>query len=152
MEEDLIQIGDKVFIIRRESLERDYIRYRVTNSASQTVELVFCSFYQDVANHRKFWTIQLYVNKKSKGYEFGKTTGKTGLESLLIAKECLKQFIGCLNRQSLWNDHLYVWGDDAKRIKAYERGLKDMGFVLTNETWGKKYRSGKCLLKIINRK
>lgn len=153
MEEDLIQVGDKVFIFRKENVERDCIRYRVTNSANQTVELVICSFYQDIATKRKFWTIQLSVNRKSKGYEFGKITGKTGLESLLIAKRCLKQFIDYLeSRPTFWNNHLYVWGDDAKRIRAYERGLKDFGFVLTNETWGKKYKSGKCLLKIINKK
>lgn len=153
MEEDLIQVGDKVFIFRKENIERDYVRYRVTNSANQTVELVICSFYQDIATKRKFWTIQLSVNRKSKGYEFGKITGKTGLESLLIAKGCLKQFIDYLESgPTFWNNHLYIWGDDTKRIRAYERGLKDFGFALTNETWGKKYKSGKCLLKTINRK
>lgn len=150
MTEDLIQINDKIFVIYQ-YCDKDEYKYRVTNSAGQTVELCISDFYTDQVEKRKFWTVLLYVNKKSRGYEFGKSTGKAGMESLLIAKEMLKYHIEYIRScyKFYYKTYIYIWGDDKKRMNVYQRGLRDLGFVLTNETWGKKYKSGKCLLRII---
>lgn len=150
MNEDLIEINDKVFLLRQQ-YDIDSYTYRVTNSAGQTVELSFSNIYQDRLNMIKCWSVMLYVNKKSRGYEFGKSTGKAGMESLLIAKEILRYHIDYVRElNSFWNNYIYIWADDNRRMRVYERGLKDLRFVIANESWGKGHKLGKCLKKIIS--
>lgn len=87
--EDLIQINDKVFILTWTIKDNNEYRYRVKNSKNQTVELTIWTYYHDTENNSDYLSVTLSVNKKSKGYEYGKETGKTGIESLLIAKKIL---------------------------------------------------------------
>lgn len=150
--EDLIQINDKVFILNWTIKDRDEYRYRVKNSKNQTVELTIWTYYHDIENNSDYLSITLSVNKKSKGYEYGKETGKTGIESLLIAKKILQYHIDNIiltsHRFSNWNYYIIIWWDDNKRRDVYYRGLKDLGFNFGQ--WSAKgWNSGKCLFKKI---
>lgn len=148
--EDLIQIGNNVYILTWDYPEKDEYRYRVKNSKNQTVELSVYPFYEDREKNNYFYTITLSVNKKGKGYEFGKETGKTGIESLLIAKKILKYHIDKFIDFTLRSGNYYfvIWWDDNRRRDVYYRGLKDLGFIYGH--YGTKgWNSGKCLVKQI---
>lgn len=150
--EDLIQINDKVFILTWTIKDNNEYRYRVKNSKNQTVELTIWTYYHDTENNSDYLSVTLSVNKKSKGYEYGKETGKTGIESLLIAKKILQyhidNFIFKSNRFGIWTYYIIIWWDDNRRRDVYYRGLKDIGFVYGK--WSTKgWNSGKCLFKKI---
>ena len=145
--EDLIQIGNDVFVIYQNIIDRDNCKYRVMNSKNQCVEMQFEMFYNDNVNHIKYWSIVLSVNKKSRGYEYGKQTGKAGIESLLIAKEILKYHIDYI-KSSFYKNRILIWGDDTRRLNVYAYGLKSLGFELRQMTVSG-YHTGKCLFKEI---
>lgn len=150
VDEDLIQINDKVYILQYSQPDTKEYQYRVVNSAGQTVELTVYEFYREEYNYKKYWSITLSVNKKSKGYEFGKNTGKTGIESLLIAKKILEYYIE--NVINSWHHDKYeniilIWWDDSKRRNVYERGLRDLGFKFGKFAWKQGYNTGKCLYR-----
>ena len=146
--EDVIQVGDKVYVIDiivDKDQDDDLIyKYRTRNSANQYIEMQLCRFKHKNFSNEYAWSVLLYVNKKSKGYEYRKQTGKSGIESLLVAKEILKYHIDCCIEWFSWhkNDHtIYIWADDNKRFKVYARGLKDIGFIEG------KFYGQKCLYK-----
>lgn len=152
--EDLIQINDKIYILTWtvDTPNKD-IRFRVKNSMNQTVEVNIWSYYSDYDNYIEYEAISLSVNKKSKGYEFGKITGKSGIESLLLAKEILKYYINHFilsrNRKN-WTYYLAIWWDDNRRRDVYYRGLKDLEFNFFQRGM-KNYNSGKCLVRKFDR-
>ena len=145
--EDLIQIGNNVFVISQNIIDRDNYKYRVTNTKNQCVEMQFRMFYDDNVNRIKYWSLTLSVNKKSKGYEYGKQTGKAGIESLLIAKEILKYHINYI-KTKFHKNRIIIWGDDTRRLNAYTYGLRSLGFDLRQMTVAGLH-TGKCLFKEI---
>lgn len=154
--EDLIQINDKVYILTWDFLNgniNDY-RYRVKNQKNQTVEMIISLYHKDEDKKTKYYAITLSVNKKGKGYEYGKQTGKSGIESLLIAKEILKYHIKnhLINFYSskYWDHYIIIWWDDNRRRDIYYRGLKDLGFEFDYFS-SKNWRSEKCLVKKIEK-
>ena len=150
VEEDLIQNNEKVYIISETQLNNKDYQYRVVNSAGQTVELVTGVFYKDEYAHKQYWAVTLSVNKKSKGYEFGKNTGKSGIESLLIAKKIFQYHIDkhiISWPTNTFENIMIIWWDDAQRRNVYERGLRDMGFQFGQFAWKQGYNTGKCLYK-----
>jgi hypothetical protein len=139
--EDLIQIGDKLFILNWEIKNKDDYKYRVKNSKGQIVELEIWVYYSDREQLTEYLSVTLSVNKKRKGYEYGKETGKAGIESLLIAKKILQYHIDkVLKRQRVykWTYYIIIWWDDSRRRDIYYRGLKDLGFEFSqygNKEW-----------------
>lgn len=147
--EDLIQIGDKLFILNWEIKNKDDYKYRVKNSKGQIVELEIWVYYSDREQLTEYLSVTLSVNKKRKGYEYGKETGKAGIESLLIAKKILQYHIDkVLKRQRVykWTYYIIIWWDDSRRRNVYYRGLKDLGFEFS-QYGNKEWNSGKCLVK-----
>ena len=145
---DIIQVSDTTYIldilIDIQDDEATYI-YRTRNSANQYIDIEFYRYKASIFSKEFYWSIRLYVNKRSKGYEYKKQTGKTGIESLLVAKEILKYHINLIKEVYYDYDYdntIYIWADDIRRFNAYKRGLKDFEFVEGN------YR-GKCLYKKI---
>lgn len=146
--EDLIQIGDKLFILNWEIKNKDDYKYRVKNSKGQIVELEIWVYYSDREQLTEYLSVTLSVNKKRKGYEYGKETGKAGIESLLIAKKILQYHIDkILKRQRFhkWTYYIIIWWDDSRRRDVYYRGLKDIGFEFS-QYGNKEWNSGKCLV------
>lgn len=146
--EDLIQIGDKLFILNWEIKNKNDYKYRVKNSKGQIVELEIWVYYSDKEKLSDYLSVTLSVNKKRKGYEYGKETGKTGIESLLIAKKILQYHIDkVLKRQRFhkWTYYIIIWWDDSRRRDVYYRGLKDLGFEFS-QYGNKEWNSGKCLV------
>jgi len=146
--EDLIQIGDKLFILNWEIKNKDDYKYRVKNSKGQIVELEIWVYYSDREQLTEYLSVTLSVNKKRKGYEYGKETGKAGIESLLIAKKILQYHIDkILKRQRFhkWTYYIIIWWDDSRRRDVYYRGLKDLGFEFS-QYGNKEWNSGKCLV------
>lgn len=146
--EDLIQIGDKLFILNWEIKNKNDYKYRVKNSKGQIVELEIWVYYSDREQLTEYLSVTLSVNKKRKGYEYGKETGKAGIESLLIAKKILQYHIDkVLKRQRVykWTYYIIIWWDDSRRRDVYYRGLKDLGFEFS-QYGNKEWNSGKCLV------
>ena len=146
--EDLIQIGDKLFILNWEIKNKNDYKYRVKNSKGQIVELEIWVYYSDREQLTEYLSVTLSVNKKRKGYEYGKETGKAGIESLLIAKKILQYHIDkILKRQRFhkWTYYIIIWWDDSRRRDVYYRGLKDLGFEFS-QYGNKEWNSGKCLV------
>lgn len=146
--EDLIQIGDKLFILNWEIKNKNDYKYRVKNSKGQIVELEIWVYYSDREQLTEYLSVTLSVNKKRKGYEYGKETGKAGIESLLIAKKILQYHIDkVLKIQRVYKCTYYIiiWWDDSRRRDVYYRGLKDLGFEFS-QYGNKEWNSGKCLV------
>ena len=149
--EDCIQVGDNIVIFKKDEIKEDdtiVYRYRCQNSSNQTIELslFLCN---DEINKRDLWSVRLFVNsKKSKGYEYLKQTGKAGIESLIIAKSLLKYHIDntIVSKSKTTDQIVLIWADDSRRFKAYEWGLKDIGFKQGYFTVFN-MNSGKCLYK-----
>ena len=118
------------------------------NSKGQIVELEIWVYYSDREQLTEYLSVTLSVNKKRKGYEYGKETGKAGIESLLIAKKILQYHIDkILKRQRFhkWTYYIIIWWDDSRRRDVYYRGLKDIGFEFS-QYGNKEWNSGKCLV------
>ena len=144
--EDIIQVSENTYIldilINIQDDETVYT-YRTRNSANQYIDIEFYRYKPNIFSKEFYWFIQLYVNKRSKGYEYKKQTGKTGIESLLVAKEILKYHINLIKEVYYdYDNTIYIWADDIRRFSAYKRGLIDLEFVEGN------YK-GRCLYKKI---
>ena len=143
---DIIQVSDTTYIldilIDIQDNEATYT-YRTRNSANQYIDIEFYKYQPSKFSKEFYWSICLYVNKRSKGYEYKKQTGKAGIESLLVAKEILKYHINLIKEVYYdYNNTIYIWADDIRRFNAYKRGLIDLKFVEGN------YK-GRCLYKKI---
>ena len=143
---DIIQVSDNTYIldisINIQDDETTYT-YRTRNSANQYIDIEFYRYKASIFSKEFYWSIRLYVNKRSKGYEYKKQTGKAGIESLLVAKEILKYHINLIKEVYYdYDNTIYIWADDIRRFNAYKRGLIDLEFVEGN------YK-GRCLYKKI---
>ena len=149
--EDCILVGDNIVVFKKDvRIEDDttIYRYRCSNSSNQIIDLsLFLN--NDKINKKELWSVRLFVNsKKSKGYEYLKQTGKAGIESLIIAKSLLKYHIDniIVSKSKTTDQIVLIWADDSRRFKAYEWGLKDIGFKQGYFTVFN-MNSGKCLYK-----
>ena len=162
-EEELISVGNEVYVMRYAKVP-GYIgnyKYRVKLDNGQTVQLEV--FITSDANsletyqigNTAVWSVFLYVtSKKKRGYEFLKQTGRNGLTPLFLAKEMLKYHIDNVikSRSQRSKDHIiWIVGDDKRRDKVYERGLRDLGFVVQDGCSFNKSNYGKGLVKIIKK-
>lgn len=142
---DAFEHNNEVFVLYENYISRYHYRYRIKNSAGQVVEMDFY-MTKESDDYHHFWIFTLSVNKKSRGYEYGKETGKAGIESLILAKDIVKWVI---NHRIVNSDKpktkILIFADDNRRFNAYEYGLSDMGFKKGNFTYSG-YRTGNCLV------
>ena len=158
-QEELISVGNEVYIMRYAEVS-GYVglyKYRVKLDNGQNIEME--CFIIDSKNSwetyssatKVIWNVFLYVTeKKKRGYEFLKQTGKKGIVTLLIAKEILKYHIDKVILPKRGKDHI-IWinGDDRRRDRVYERGLRDLGFVYQENCSYNKENYGRGLIKRI---
>lgn len=132
----------------------DFYECTIKNSKNQTIHVSFDCFEYDYVKNRRLWNIGLSVYTKRKvGYEFGKQTGKCGIESLVTAKKIIKYFLEHFNELVIGHDVediAFVWWDDRRRYNIYKRYLSDLGFTET-QIANKHWNSGKCLVKKIEK-
>ena len=153
--EDAVQVGDEVYILRwmRKKGYTGYYTYRVKMDNGQTLSMDICKYLPENYETSKIaiWSIILSVStKRKRGYEFLKQTGKNGLTSLLIAKEILKYHISeVIGREKHYDHVIAVQWDDRARMRAYERGLRDLGFAIIEKASFGKMNYGKFLVKRI---
>lgn len=149
--EDLIQVGEEVYILRW-CKNPDYVddyNYRVKTSAGQHVCMGIHTF-EGYTKKYQCWCVVLDVkDKKRDKYGYGKQTGRSGLTPLLIAKEILKWHIEKIIKSRMrccdGQEHLIcIFWDNTAREKAYERGLRDLGFHFVNSPY-------KALVKVISK-
>lgn len=131
----------------------DFYEYTIKNSSNQIIHVSFDVFEYDVMKDRRLWNVGMSVYSKRKvGYEFGKQTGRSGPESLIIAKKILKYHINHfyeITDGGKKEDILFIWGDDKRRFNIYKKYLSELGFTETKMVT-KYWNSGKCLMKKIN--
>lgn len=80
-------------------------------------------------------------SKRKHNYSEQITTGRVGIESLLLAKLGIKLFIEFLIKQNMKRKVVVGWADNRRR-NVYYRGLKELGFEFEYLTYGnitKKY-------------
>ena len=128
-------------IISEVHTEYKDIRYRTKNDCGQILNL---TFYLEEYNSGDEWYIELWMGKRSKGFQWMTQTGKDGIKSLLWAKECLRDFIKNLDRSKI--NKIIVYWDDNRRRDVYAKGLKDIGFE-----YKATYKSRKGLVLTINK-
>jgi len=160
--EDAIQVGDTVYLMYWNSVQEhdgekyydDYV-YKVKTKEGQTVKMEIYVFDEDYNVPRTIrWSVVLQVeNKRKRGFEHLKQTGKSGLTPLLIAKEILKWHIDEIIKKKTCkfcrhNNVIEIAWDDIKRKNAYMRGLSDLGFKLEHTSYNKQ-NIGVVLLKTI---
>lgn len=123
-----------------------YHFYRKRNKLSngQFCEIEFLEEYIIIDNRINYYVSFAIANKKKELNKWfnGKdssinceTTGKCGLEGLLWAKNCIKEF-----EEYIWEIYggyeggvyIIVSGEDKRRYRVYERGLRDLGYEKWN--------------------
>lgn len=114
----------------------------------QTIRMII---YKDSYEEADYYSVCLFINKRSKGYQHGFQTGKIGLIGLLIAKQMLLDFIDELknlpidekgNRKN--HNVMLIFWDDNRRRDVYYRSLKKYGFKFSE------FEKHKCLRLNIN--
>lgn len=150
--EDLIQVGEEVYILRwsKNPDNIDDYNYRVKTSAGQHVCMEIWSF-KGYSKKYLCWTVVLEVkDKKRDKYGYCKQTGRSGLTPLLIAKEILKWHIEKIIKPRMRREYdelehlIWISWDNSAREKAYERGLRDLGFHIVHSPC-------KALVKVISK-
>jgi hypothetical protein len=106
-------------------------------------QLLHIRFQEEIYSKKAYYSVFFEIVNKRKHKEKVtlKETGKMGLKGLLWAKIKIKEFMIFINdiRNQFLNKNVYIivrW-DDNRRRKAYEWGLKDLGFKI-NYIFGKK--------------
>ena len=102
-------------------------------------QVVYLTAHRYDSLDRKYYFISLFINKRGRGYEELKQTGKNGLRGLFIAKSLLKQLIHQIKMID-GKITIVIYADDSRRLRIYKRYLQDLGFI--ESYW---YR--KCLRK-----
>ena len=104
--------------------EYSYYLFKEKLSNNQTLEMKFW----DEDDYNTFYiTVKIYSKRKHNNTDF-ETTGKVGIESLLLAKLGIKLFIEFLDEQNIKNKKIVISWSDSRRRKVYYRGLKNLGF------------------------
>lgn len=103
------------------------IRYTAKNCYNQLLTFEIRPF--------GFWKYRWYAvfwitTKRNQGYQEGLQTGKDGVKSLIWAKACLLNWIESAKKLKCRTSQyrLYIWSDDARRFKVYQRYLIPLGF------------------------
>jgi hypothetical protein len=98
-----------------------YYFFKEKLSNNQTLEMKFWEI-EDI------FFIEAHVfSKRKHHYSEHETTGKTGIESLLLAKLGIKLFIEFLIEQNISKKIVIGWSDNRRR-NVYYKGLKEFGF------------------------
>ena len=119
------------------------VKYYGINGTGQTMRLIFSKWYYPKKRRYDWYVCFDIVDKRKQKFHFKEQTGTDGINSLLWAKHCLKDFIENQIDKDIDNAIIINW-DDGKRRRVYERGLKDLGFKMSN------FDSRPALIKIIN--
>jgi hypothetical protein len=103
--------------------------------ASELIEnqRVQIRFYEEIYYKKVYYSVFFEILNKRK--DSGKVTliqtGKIGLTGLLWAKKKIEEFSKYISDKKSGNTiMILVRWDDSRRRKAYERGLKSLGFRL----------------------
>ena len=102
--------------------------YKDTLSNNQTIEFKFWSY-----NDKNIYTLsmEIFSKRKRKSKSFLDTTGKCGLEGLLLARLVLICFIDFIkestNKQTITK--IVIYGSDSRRTKIYKYYLNKLGFT-----------------------
>jgi len=124
--------------INKDNRYVDSYYFKVKNEFNQFLHFFIYNVDWSEFNIDATYSVQFYITTKRKqGYQYLKQTGKDGLKSLLWAKECIKYFI---NNKLKGKDKIIIYADNNKRLKAYQWGLKDLGFT---ESY---IKGSKCLI------
>lgn len=107
------------------------IKYQTKNTNGQTLRLIFSQWYYQKKRRIDWYICFDIADKRKNKFKYKQQTGTDGIRSLLWAKNCIKDFIENEIRKDIDNVIIVQW-DDNKRRKVYERGLKELGFKLTN--------------------
>lgn len=107
------------------------IKYQTTNANGQTIRMIFFKWYYPLKRRVDWYVCFDIVDKRKENFKYKQQTGTDGLRSLVWAKSCIKDFIAHEIDREVENAIIVQW-DDNKRRKAYERGLKELGFKLVN--------------------
>lgn len=102
----------------------DYYLFREKLSNNQTLEM---KFYDEEDYSIFYVSARVYSKRKRKDSDY-ETTGKVGIESLLLAKLAIKLFIEFLKEQNIKNKKIVIYWSDNRRRNIYYRGLKGLGF------------------------
>ena len=116
------------------------VEYTSTNSKGQVLKM---NFTREDYTNSTHWYVSFWVNKRGKGYQLLQQTGKDGINSLIWAKNCVKDFIQYRSNFKLCPQYIIIHWDGGRRRDIYQWGLKSLGFTL-----GKVYLC-KCLYKKI---
>ena len=115
----------KVFTINND------IKYQTKNTNGQTLRLIFSKWYYQKKRRIDWYICFDIADKRKNKFKYEQQTGTDGIKGLLWAKNCIKDFIKNEIRKDVDNVIIVQW-DNNKRRKVYERGLKELGFKLTN--------------------
>ena len=107
------------------------IKYQTVNANGQTIRLIFYKWYYPYKRRIDWYVCFDIVDKRKHSYRYGEETGTDGLKSLIWAKNCINDFITNEIDREVDNVIIVQW-DNAQRKRVYERGLKNLGFKLTN--------------------
>lgn len=107
------------------------VKYQTVNANGQTIRMIFFKWYYPYKRRIDWYVCFDIVDKRKESFKYKQQTGTDGLKSLIWAKGCIKDFIDKEIDREVENVIIVQW-DDNKRRKAYERGLKELGFKLTN--------------------
>lgn len=108
----------------------------------QTLIIEFCCIDQLSKNTVYYWvSFGIYNKRRNQIHDnYLKATGKIGLQGLVWAKKMIKKFIDEFHDPYIDNAAIIIKGDDKRRNKIYEWGLKDLGFYNKHITYGKHAR------------
>ena len=104
-------------------------RMREKNSQNQIVEIFF---QKEIYSNFDYYCVGLRVGvKRRKNWNDinNISTGKAGIESLLIAKGMIAKFIEELEKSKTPTILAISWSNNRRR-DVYARGLKDLGFKM----------------------
>jgi hypothetical protein len=99
----------------------DYYLFKEKLSNNQTLEMKFWDEGDII-----YIETRVYSKRKHNITEH-ESTGKVGLESLLLAKLAVKLFIDFMIEEKMNKKIVVAWSDNRRR-KIYYRGLKNLGF------------------------
>ena len=105
---------------------RNNFSYKSKNSANQIMELKILNIYP---NEKRFWVSFCVMTKRKHGFLENVSTGKSGISSLLWAKNCLKDFISWAKISGFYTGwEISIFPSNKQRKIVYDYGLKDLGF------------------------
>lgn len=142
-------------LFRLQIIDNDYVYiYKEKLPSNMTLEISFQGGWFGVSEHDYYFNVYLNIYKKRKQISENRfhTTGQDGITPLVRAKAIIEKFeqffIQNLNNK-FWlpaRTVIFVYWDDARRKRVYERGLRSLGYKMME------YDNTLCLGKVIHQK